>query len=116
MQTESTLDTRAVERTAKLSLVRVVDFDALADAHPDGSIPVEALQNAGDFVVVIDPNGRDAKQLRISVENAAAGSSFLDGFEACAKLKARPPKTAAEKAAAKKKREAAKKKKAAAAK
>ncbi len=87
MQTESTIDTRLVERTAKISLVRVVDFEKIAADHPDGTLTVEELQQAGDFVVVIDPNGKGAKQQRHAVPNAEAGGMWLDGFTACADLK-----------------------------
>lgn len=111
MQTESTIHTIDVERTATISLVRVVDFDKIAADHPDGTLTVEELQTSGDFVVVVEPNGRDAKQLRTPVKDETAGYAWLDGFAACAALKKKTPKTPEEKAAAKKKREATKKKK-----
>lgn len=112
METESTVDTRTVERTAVLTLVRVVDFEKIAE-ESGGSVSVEAIRTAGNFVVIVEPNGRDAKAHRVNVADEDAGANWLDGFEACAALKRkkpRTPKTPAEKAAAKKKRETAAKK------
>ncbi len=111
MQTQSTLHTVAIERTATLDLVREVDFERLAADATNGAITLEALQTAGDFVVVVTPNGRGSKQIRASVEDEAAGRAWLEGFEACAALKksgGRKPMTPAQKAAAKKKRDAKK--------
>lgn len=112
METESTIDTRTVERTATLKLARVVDYEKIAEEN-GGSVSLEALKTAGEFVIVVEPNGRDAKTLRVNVPDEMSGRTWLDGFEACAELKRkgpRTPKTPAQKAAAKKKREAAAKK------
>jgi hypothetical protein len=86
MPTESIEDTRTVERTATLKLVRVVDYEKLAEEN-GGSVTIEALKTAGDFEIVIEPNGRDAKSKRIPVADAGAGAAWLDGFEAAAKGK-----------------------------
>ena len=114
METESILTTATVERVATLKLVRVVDYEKLAEEN-GGSVSTDMIREAGKFEIVIVPNGRDAKTIRQPVASHLAGTSFLDGFEACAELKRkgpRTPKTPAQKAAAKKKREAAAKKKA----
>jgi len=92
MQTESTIHTLAVERVATLALVRVVDFEKIAAESTDGSITVEALQNAGDFEVAITPNGRNAESIRKPVASEAAGLAWIDGFVACANLKKKGPR------------------------
>lgn len=108
MNTESTIATKSIDRVAELALVRVVDFERIAKEAVDGKITVEALQAAGDFVVVIRPNGRNASEKRVKVASHVTGAAWLDGFVACAELRKRVPKTREEKEDAKKKREAAK--------
>jgi len=89
--TESTIDTREIERTATLRLVRVVDFEALAEAN-GGSVTKEQIQTAGDYEVVVTPNGRDAKEIRRKVESLAEGNALINGFVLCAELKKRAPR------------------------
>lgn len=89
--TESVIDTRNVDRVATLRLVRVVDFEALAEAN-GGSVTKEQIQTAGDFEVVIQPNGRDASEIRWAVENIGEGNALINGFVACAELKRNKPR------------------------
>ena len=98
--TESTIDTREIERTATLRLVRVVDYEALAEAN-GGQITTEQLQTAGDFEVGIQPNGRDAKEIRRSMPTRADGLAFMAGFALCAELKKRAPRKPSTNGAAK---------------
>ena len=91
-QTKTTIDQREVERTGTLRLMRVVDFDKIAKAHPNGTIPVEALQTMGTYQVEITPNGRGAKALYIDVADANAGAAWMDGFESAVLLKKKGPR------------------------
>lgn len=92
MNTESIIESRSVERVGTITLARVVDFEAVAAAAPDGKISVEDLKNAGDFVVRIQPNGRGAEQVTVPVESSEAGVSFLNGFECAVALKKKGPR------------------------
>ncbi len=91
--TESVIGTYDVDRVATLRLVRVVDYEALAESH-GGSVTKEQIQNAGDYEVVIEPNARDSKEIRRGVESRGEGLAFMAGFEACADLKKRKPRAA----------------------
>ena len=92
MKTESTIQTRTVDRTASLTLVRVLDLSELEAIAKDGAIPLEALQTAGRFEILIAPNGRGAKTIRHTVSGELEGVAWLDGFEACNELKKKGPR------------------------
>jgi len=92
METEQKIETREVDRTAKLTLLRVTDYEALAAAAPDGKISLEDLQNGGTFAIRVEPNGRDAKPTRVEVNNAEAGRAWLEGFEYAVALKKKGPR------------------------
>ena len=92
METKSEVETREVERTGTLRLVRIVDFDKIANQHPGATIPKEALQTAGTYAIEIQPNGRGAEPQRVAVASAVAGKSWLDGFEAAVALKKKGPR------------------------
>ncbi len=89
--TESVIDTREIERVATVRLVRVVDFEALAEAN-GGSVTKEQIQTAGDYEVVVTPNGRDAKEIRRNVGSLAEGNAMINGFALCADVKKNKPR------------------------
>lgn len=94
LATEYTLRTVPVERVATIKLVRVVDLEKIAAESTDGMISVEALQTAGDYVVIIQPNGRGAEPVRCDVADEVAGATFIDGFLAAVNLKKKGPRKA----------------------
>lgn len=89
--TETTIGTDAVERVATLRLVRVVDYEKLAEEN-GGQVTTEQIKTAGDFQIVIQPNGRGAKEARYPVGSEVEGNAFLTGFRAYAELKKRKPR------------------------
>ncbi len=112
-ENENTIHAQTILRVGEIKILRVVDFEKIAANAADGRIPVADLRNAGDFVVAITPSGRNPVERRVECDDASSARAFVDGFVACATLKARAPKTAEEKAAAKAKRQAARDAKAA---
>ena len=87
MKSEEEITTRTIERTATVRLLRVVDLDKIIADASDGSVTVDDLQKAGDFVVEVQPNGRNVEAKRIYVADHSAGLAWLAGFETCAELK-----------------------------
>lgn len=92
MQTESTLKKVTLDRVAVVSLVRAIDIEEIAAGAVDGMISKEALENAGTFIVQVEPNGRGAKPTRTQVANEAEGLAVIRGFEMCVALKKKAPR------------------------
>ena len=87
MKTEEEIATHTVERTASLRLLKTTDLDAIVAGAVDGTVKVEDLKGAGDFMIEVTPNGRDATKAHVDVAGEDAGRAWLEGFLYCASLK-----------------------------
>lgn len=93
MKSQNTVETRDIDRVGKLSVLRVIDLDKLAETHrANGAVPVEHLQTAGEHFVEIALNKRGAEPTLVKVASAAEGVAYLDGFQAAIDLKKKGPR------------------------
>lgn len=108
-ETENTVSVHAVPGVGVLTIVRRVDLDALVEMYPDGGAElVEAIQSGGSFAVKFQSKKRGSEATYRSCTTADDAAAYVAGFESCASLNKREPKSDEEKAAAKAQRAAKK--------
>lgn len=92
MPSEEIVTEMELERVGRITLKRVVDFDALAEGSPDAKVSIATLKEAGTYTVNIVPNGRNAKPVNRTVDNKACGLAYIQGVQDLLALKKKGPR------------------------
>lgn len=86
-QSEQVLETKTIERAATLRVLRVVNFEELADKATTIEEMREAMKAGGTFTFEVQPNGRGADALRVPVPSAEFGAAMIAGFVLAIEMK-----------------------------